>query len=137
MKLNYECVRAVMLYLESSPYVCLSSDGDIEYDAVWFPSICEAVPDYSKEEIYYALSNLEQGGFIDMSEQWGGDVLSSCCVNYITFDGHEFLEKIKSDTAWKKTIGIAGKIGNFSLNMLAKISEGVATAYLNKQLLGN
>lgn len=72
-----------------------------------------------------------------MSVQWAGNGLNACRVNYITYEGHEFLETIKPETVWKKTVGIAGKIGNFSLQMLAKISEGVATAFLNKYLLSD
>lgn len=135
MKLDYECVRDVMRYLESALYIVENSHGSIEYCEVWLEKICQDLPHYPQTVIYYTLSNLEQAGYISASKQWTGDGLNMYCVNYITFEGHEFLEKIKSDTVWKKTLSTAGKVGNFSLQMLAKIAEGVATAYLNKELL--
>lgn len=131
MVLNYECVRDVLLYLESVPYVITDESGDVAYTGVWFRSICEALPKYTSNTLYYALTNLEQAEYLDVSEQWGSDVLAACVVNYITYAGHEFLEKIRADTTWSKTLAVAGKVGNFGLNMLAKISEGIATAYIN------
>ena len=136
MELNADCVRDVMKYLEVVPYVTLTDDGAIAYRRVQFSDICEALESYSETVVFYTLSNLEQAGFIDMDEQWGGGGLYACSVNFITYEGHEFLEKIKADATWEKTKSIAGKVGNFGLQMVAKIAEGVATAAINKQLLG-
>lgn len=137
MQLNHDCVRDVLLLLESEPYVATNDEGAVESNGVWLPDICAGLPQYPQEVIYYTLSKLEEGGYIDMSTQWAGGVLYLCCVNFITYNGHEFLEKIRPDTVWEKTISIAGKVGNFSLNMLAKISEGVATAIVKELILGN
>ena len=137
MKLDYDCVRDTLVYLESAPYVVTNDSGRVEFKGVWLPAICNDLPKYPQEVIYYTLSKLDEGGYIDMSVQWADNGLNACRVNYITYEGHEFLETIKPETVWKKTVGIAGKIGNFSLQMLAKISEGVATAFLNKYLLSD
>ena len=134
MKLNYECVRDVLKYLEKIPYVRQDEEGYLEYEEVCLSKICESLPDYSVEDVFYALSHLQQAGYINVSGQWGGDVLGECCVNYITFEGHEFLEKIKSDTIWKKTLSTAGKVGSFSFQMIAKIAESVAVACIKDAL---
>lgn len=137
MKLDHECVRDILLFLETAPYVTTNADGDIEHVGVWLPEICKALPQHPKEVIFYTLEKLEEADYIDLSTQWGGDCLSACCVNYMTYDGHEFLDKIRPDSVWERTTGIAGKIGSFGLQMLSKIAEGVTTAYLNKLLLSD
>lgn len=126
MKLNHNCVRDVLLLLESEPNVVTNSDGNVEFVGTWFADICEKVPQYLQEDIFYTLSKLEEGGYINMSVQWAGGELNECCINFITFAGHEFIEKIRQDSVWKKTLKIAGEVGIFSLKMLAKISESVA-----------
>ena len=136
MKLDATCVRDILLYLESDPSMVISDDGVVEVVGTWFQQICENLPHYSPETIYYTLARLEEGGYISLSTQWAGDGLNMCCVNYITYCGHEFLEKIRPDTVWEKTSNIAGKVGSFGLQMIEKIAEGVATAYINKLISG-
>ena len=134
MKLDHNCVRDVLLYLESVPYIETNCDGDVEFTGVWLDNICEALPKYSKDLIFYTLFELDNGEYISLSEQGAEGAIIACCVNYITYTGHEFLETIRANPTWEKTLDIAGKVGNFGLQMLAKIADGVATAYLKQQL---
>lgn len=134
MKLNHNCVRDILLYLESVPYVKTNCNGDVEFTGVWLDNICEALPKYSKDVIFYALFELDDGGYINISESDTDDAITSCCVNYITYAGHEFLNTIRANPTWEKTLSIAGNVGNFGLQMLAKIAEGVTTAFIKQQL---
>ena len=136
MKLDVACVREILLYLESDPSTITNENGAVEVVGTWFEQICENLPNYSPETIYYTLARLEEGGYVSLSTQWAGNGLNMCCVNYITYSGHEFLEKIRPDTVWKTTTNIAGKVGSFGLQMIEKIAEGVATAYINKLISG-
>lgn len=52
----------------------------------------------------------------------------------LTPSGHEFLAKIRSNDNWAKTKDIGTKIESFSLSMVSKTAEGVATTYLKQQL---
>lgn len=137
MKLDPECVRDILLFLESVPNYIVNSEGAVENSGIWFAQICDQLSQYSKEDIYYTLSKLEDGGYINMTSQWAGNGLYMCCVNYITFQGHEFLDAIRPDTVWEKTISTAEKIGNLGLKMLGKIAEGVTTACIKEIILGN
>lgn len=134
MKLNHNCVRDVLLYLESVPYVETNCDGDMEFTEVALDSICEALPKYAMEVIFYTLFELNDGGYISLSEENSDDAITNCCVNYITYSGHEFLNTIRANPTWEKTLDIAGEIGNFSLRILEKIAEGVATAAIKQKL---
>lgn len=135
MELNYNCIRDVMKYLEKHPSYVLNDDNQVEHHPISLATICENLPNYPKDVVFYVITRLDEAGFLSVSSQWAGDCVYLCYVNYITYAGHEFLEKIKDDTVWKKTLGFAGTVGNFSLKMIGEISEAVATAYF-KQLLG-
>lgn len=132
MKLDCNCVREVLLFVEEHQQVVTNDDGDIESNELYLEEISEGLPKYSKAAIYYTLAKLSDGGYIDITTQWTGDGLAFCCVNYITYQGHEFLEKIRPETLWEQTTSIAGKVGTYSLQAIAKIAEGVATAAINK-----
>ena len=101
MRLNNDCLRDILLYLESCDYYILNENNDVESNGVWFEKICKENAQYSKPEIYYSLSNLEQAGFINMSKSSFSNSLD-CCVNFITFQGHEFLNQIKDDKNWSR-----------------------------------
>lgn len=135
MKLDPNRVRDILLFLEAVPNYTVNSEGEIENDGIGLAQICNQLPQYTKADIYYTLSKLKEGGYINMTSQWAGDSLYICCVNYITFQGHEFLDAIRPDTVWEKTMDTVGKIGNFGLKMLEKVAEGVATAYFKKAIL--
>ena len=133
MTLNHECIRGILLQLEEKCSV-RENHGTFEWGCVSISELCEKLPDYQSEEIFYSLYNLEQAGFIDVTKQYADGGIFFYLVNYITFAGHEYLENVRSPRNWKKTKEIGLKIGNFGLNMVAKIAEGVATAYLKQQL---
>ena len=92
MKLDPNCVRDVLLFLEAQPYVKKNMDGDIEIDAVWLGQISEKLTRYPEEVIYYTLSKLHEGEYIDMTELWADDHLSICCVNFITYNANQGLK---------------------------------------------
>ena len=86
---------------------------------------------YANDELMYHVQYCATAGLIKIDNTGFGtriDVLD------LTPYGHEFLANIREQNNWSKTKEIGGKIGAFGLNMVAKIAEGVATAYLNKLL---
>lgn len=109
-------------------------NGVYSWKLVSMPDLCEALPNYNSKDIYYSLFNLEQAGYIDAMPLRADGGVYSYFVNYITFSGHEYLANIRSNRNWEKTKEIGSKVGVFGLNIIAKIAEGVATAYLKQQL---
>lgn len=132
MKLDCECVRDLLLCLESEQTVIEDEDGDLAVQEIDIEDICTKMSGYSRNTIFYTVSKLNEGGYIDASIFWSGNSVEECCVNYITYLGHEFLETIRPETVWQQTTSIAGKVGTYSLQAIAKIAEGVATAAINK-----
>lgn len=135
MKLDHNCVRDVLLLLESVPNYTVNPDGEVENNGIWFEYICDRLPRYPQETIYYTLSKLSEGGYVNMATQWNENALGDCCVNDITYRGHEFLETIRPETVWEKTTAAAAKVGSFGLRMLEKVAESIAAAYFKDALL--
>ncbi len=134
MKLNYDCIRDSLLLLESINYIEENSEGDIEFNEVDISRIYESLPQYNHEDIYYALFNLEQAGLISTSEFDAENSVYMFCVNYITYSGHEFLERIKPLSVWNKTKGILSKVGAISVEIIIQVASNVLTNLLTNQM---
>lgn len=136
MVLNCECVRDVLLYLEKQDYFILSERGIAEFCPVYLDQICSDLPEYEEIDVFYTLFNLEQAGYINAT---GGesDYRSAIFkVNYITFQGHDFLSKIKDNGHWsvvKKGLSVAR---DYSLSAISSIAQGIIGALIDSYLKG-
>ncbi|WMJ85462.1 DUF2513 domain-containing protein [Anaerocolumna sp. MB42-C2] len=123
MKLNPDCVRNILLKIESLPgvkYEYRFSEDTVPND----------FPGYSYEEIEYHLRQCDLHGYLyKVSYTLTGD----CVVQDLSPLGHEFLSNIRSDNVWTKTKNVAGKIGSYSLDTLTKIATGVITELIKQQ----
>ena len=136
MKLNADCIRDVLLELEKSLIYRTDEEGRLEKNTVSLHDLDCILIRYSKEDIFYTLSNLNQAGYINMTVKGADNSFYLCFVNCITFQGHEFLEKIRSDQSWSKVKAAAEAVRNYSLDAISAIANGVAsaaiTAYFEK-----
>lgn len=136
VKFNADCFRDVLLELENSLAYRINEDDQLERRSVSLHELDCILIRYKKEEIFYTLTNLEQAGYINMTVQWAGNSVYRCSVTCITFQGHEFLEKIRNDQSWTKVKAGAEAIRNYSLDAINAIANGVTsaaiTAYFEK-----
>ena len=123
MKLNYDCVRDLLLLLENdlglNSYVSIANLSE---------------ENYSREEWLYSAKKLIEAGFIKAVPIDTMSGLIDIDVREITWGGHQFLENIRPKTTWDKSKDAAKSIGGASLLVLSKIAEGLTSAFLNKQL---
>ena len=115
MKLDLDCIRDVLLTLEGENCYYLDEDGAIAYMAVDIETIAEKLPEYDAPQIYYTLKMLDDGGYLQMSERWGDDVLELCEINSLTYDGHQLLEALRPASVWDKLKAALKAAGSFSL----------------------
>lgn len=134
MKLNYDCIRDVLLQIEKLCVIREVDDNAFSKEPISIKTLFEALPNYDKTDIYYSVFNLDQAEYICAQAQYGDCADRNYFIGYITYAGHNYLETIRDSRNWAKTKEIGGKIGAFSMNMIAKIAEGIATAYLKQQL---
>lgn len=141
MKLNPDCVRDLMMFLEEKTWVTIKDSG--RYKASYFHVLCpalmqelEPVNKYSLEEVLYHLIQLSESGYIstdfafDPSRDDGAFHLAH--VYYITPKGHELIASIRSDKAWKKIKTILAPLGSVSLAVIDAVASGVVGAMMGK-----
>ena len=128
MKLDNDCVRAVLLAVENA------SRGQLR-----LPFLCEQLPQYDEDTLNYTCLKLTEGGFLDSEiHSVPGETFPVLIwINSMTYQGHEFLDTIRDDTNWGKVKATAKKAGVFSMKALAEISQGVAQAAITAALQGH
>lgn len=129
MKLNPECIRDIMFYLEEN----LIMNSDLEINEISVFDLPEKL-NYSIEEIANTLLVLDDANFIVCYRNNGDDAIVALDIYRITYTGYQFLESIRPDSVWKKVQTISGNIGSFSLNVISQIATSVLTQMINGQL---
>lgn len=126
MKLDFDCVRDVLLIIEEEDKV---SNNMIYMDGINFPQICEKLNDYEEKQIFYTIKKLVEAGYIISA--WMDNNKNDMKYYYvidITFKGHEYLNSVRNDKAWEfiKTNALA-----LSLRIIPKLAESYALNHLN------
>ena len=115
MTLDNECIRTVMLELESFE-IGVYSVSDFKI----------SINKYSFDKTAYTLLKLLEAGFINATSirtQDGAPHISN--IFDLTFSGHEFLSTIKDDENWNKIKKGASVLKNFSLEALKAVASGI------------
>ena len=121
MKRDMDLIRELLLKLEALPLqlgesVHLTPDRDEI-----------AVPGYDVAEIDYHLSQILQAGFID---QGGMRAAYGIGFRSLTWEGHDFLDSIRSPEVWAKTKKGAEVAGGFTVDLLKDLAKG----FVKKQI---
>ncbi len=119
MKLNPDCVRAILLAVEET----VDSTQIFEY-SITEPKNPRLVK-YDHNEILYHFRQCSMAGLIiGFQPLESGD---SVIIEYLSPEGHQFLANIRQDTIWNNTKTIATQIGSKSLDTLIQISASIIT----------
>lgn len=114
MRLNHDCVRAVLLSVES-----------MKRDEVMGTSSLHENPflkSFDRDEAFYAVEKLIEAGFLNSinTSSLGG---SSYRITGITWHGHQFLDNIRDDGVWKETKKKASKVAGVSLDVVSELAS--------------
>ena len=113
MKLNYDCFRDVLLYLEenlnSKPLKIRNIAYELEHK-------------YPFDDVVYTFQKLTEFKFIK--------ILTPTCTKHslvkeITIEGHQVLDKIRPISTWQKIKKIANETGVSSLTAIFDIIKNV------------
>lgn len=134
MKLNSDCVRDTLLYLEENLTVNFQQGN---FNSISGRTLIEDMmiehTQYEAEEIWYVIYNLKQIGFIEGRFQpASNNLMYFCQIENITWNGHQFLDSIRPDSIWTAVKTKANQIGGISISGLSVI----ATTIL-EQIAGN
>ena len=82
---------------------------------------------YSIDQIAYHCSLLYEGGYIHAyNARYASGKVHSFSVGRLTWEGHEFLDKIREDTIWNKTKeAISNKGLPFVFDIVKSVSSGI------------
>lgn len=137
MKLNFDCVRDVLLYIEENTSInssaifkktlddFLSSDISND-DNASYKSIYDI---YGEDVVFYHLNYCHNAQLIYMNSFNDGSIYA----DDLSPKGHDFLANIRNDNIWNNTKEVASKVGSKSLEALVQISSNVITTIIQKQ----
>ncbi|MCI8712485.1 MAG: DUF2513 domain-containing protein [Ruminococcus sp.] len=130
MKLNLDCCRDVLFFLEDN----LTITDDFETESVSIHDVISALDKYKPGELANTLLVLEEAGFIISDDFHSDDSIEDIIIDRITYNGYQFIESVRPETVWNKVKNIGLKIGSFSIDTASQIAVGVITALINAQL---
>lgn len=119
MKLNPDCIRAVLLHLEENQ---LMDDKGVICKII-SSDLPDTLPSYTSADVIYTVKQLDEYGFISTRQFDTYNYMAA--ILDITPQGHEFLKDIHDDTTWNKTKDIAKNVGSYSLSTLAQIASSI------------
>ena len=123
MKRDFDLVRKLLFFFEEK--------ADMS-PVLWTDP--PQIEGYSKEEVKYHLILLYQGGLVDgepMRSTTSDRIIDMGAVFSLTWEGHEFLEKIRSDKVWEK---VKQKIGSVGLELTFQALSIVSSWFLQQAL---
>lgn len=125
MKLNIDCVRDVLLELETFPMGNYGSH-----------SFIKSTQKHGEDDVLYALIKLTEADYINAKYSRTLDGRPHIDFIYdITFSGHEFLEKIKSDGIWNNSVKpVLSQVGSKSFDAIVQVATNTISSLISKQL---
>ena len=132
MVLNVDCVRAVLMQVEELTKVEVQDDGLVALEPFSINALYENLPSYSHEDIYYSVLMLSEAEYLLMEETHVMGGVIGCFIVRLTYQGHEFLGKIKDSDHWSLVHRAFPAIRDYSLSAISAIAEGITKAALDK-----
>lgn len=124
LKLDIDCVRDVMLELEEFPmgYQLLSA-------------FKKSIEKHGEDNVVYTLSKLDEAKFINAEIGIDESGYPHCMAVYnLTFQGHEFLNSIRSPGVWEQLQGAAREGSVESIKAIGSIALSLLEEMLKKKL---
>lgn len=125
MKLNHDCIRELMIFLEEN----LDCENGIHINNI-------ELKEFDKDDIIYSIMKLSEAKYIRSSDEVHqtitGDVTGS--ITAITWEGHKFLDTIRDNKVWKQTKGILSKLSSASISFTASVASQVITNLISQEM---
>ena len=138
MKLNKECIRDILLYVEEH---CIFEDnklGKYRIHEVSFHELCLAkdLSQFTPDDIRYTISKLFEGRYIQgyVIPKDAYVTFSIAKIDGLSLYGHDLLDNIRPEPVWNETKSVLQKVGDFSLGILSKVAGEIMTAYTKKMM---
>lgn len=120
MKLNNECIRAILLTAEEE----CTNNSVWQFDENFHKN--KYLEPFSNDEIFYHIKQCNLSGFFTTCHSYEIDTMF--LISDLSPSGHAFLADIRSETVWNK---IKEK-GTMSLPVVIELAKDLALAYYQK-----
>lgn len=133
MRLNKECIRDVLLFVEENCQYYDHPQFGRQLKAVTYILLCESekFSQYDKYEIYYTVSKLFEGryvqGYVIPKEAYYN--FNYATIEGLSLAGHDLLDNIRPETVWQETKNVLHKVGDFSLGIMSQVAGQTMAAY--------
>lgn len=131
MKLNPDCMRDILFYLEEY----LSISEELEFEEISMYDLAQHL-DYPIQEIANTLVILDETGYIISVRNDNDDRIADLDVYRITYDSYQFIETIRPEPVWEKVKSTGKHIGSFSIDVITRVATTVLTSMINGYLTG-
>ena len=130
MKLDPDCIRDVLLYLEENLSYNHDSNGSIEHNSITMHKISEDLHNekgYEIDDVNYSIEKLLEIRYIIPATELRGhnNSILYCPIYDISYIGHIFLGTIRPKSIWEATKTKAKQIGGISIHGLSLISSAI------------
>lgn len=127
MKLNQDCIRDLLLYLEEN----LTLRNHFTIDCYSDESFIEK---YSIDDLRYTVLKLYEANYLNVKIEKFMDTPVPCIdIQSITFSGHEFLDTIRDNRVWTKTKDILSVFKSVSIELISETASKVIISLINQQ----
>lgn len=124
MKLNQDCVRDLLLYLEEN----LTYENTISINDT-------NLKNYSSIDLVYTADKLDEAGLINcLKTSYKYEDCPVIIAKSITYNGHQFLDNIRDDKVFAKTKSVLSSFKSVSIEIISETASKVITNLINQQL---
>ena len=119
MKLNYDCIRDVLLYLEDNLTI---------NNSIAFPSDINEylLLKYSKDDLLYTVQILLNKKLILGDDNFNyATGMYTANIESLSFDGHSFLDNIRDNQVWSKSKKILSAFKSVSIEIISQVATNV------------
>lgn len=129
MKLNVDCMRDVLGYLQDMPLNAYKNVNEL----------CSELTAYDHDDVQYTCLKLYEAGMISVVTM-DTDNIPLPNIEYIydiTYQGHQFWAKIKDESRWKGIKKVLPTIRDYSIDAINAVANGFASAAITAFFSGN
>lgn len=141
MKLNLDCVRKILLYVEDNTGLrkhCFFIDSGLEKSELIIGNDPIPPPDYQEQllkefdndTLIYHVNYCIEAGLLSTDQPIGTYCTT---ITDLTPKGHSFLENIRDSKIWSGVKSVASKVGVRSLESVIQIASSVLTQLIKNQ----
>lgn len=130
MKINYDCMRDVLIALEK----LITIDSDLKFSKITLPILQKELPEHKVQDIVYSVDMLAQAGYIKANINPANNGVYSILISGITIDGHRYLDSVRSPKLWNAIKEkFKEKALDLSFELIPKVGAALLEAIISSQ----